>query len=126
MNSKIYLQKVELFTRIHHQQFYTIFICFVAVNTRTYCARSYIIQARETYVSSTELELKRALEDKRHLWSKDMRKYGDMFKRIEKKLDKVHDQNQQIQKKIKKINDKPNQHAENIQLLLYLEEKKRK
>lgn len=48
-----------------------------------------------------------------------------MFKRIEQKLDNVYEQNQKIQKRIKKINEKPNEHANEIRLLLYLEEKKR-
>lgn len=54
-----------------------------------------------------------------------MKKYGDSFKRIEKKLDSAYQQNQTVQKRIKKINEKPTQHETDIQLLLYLEGKKR-
>lgn len=98
---------------------------FFTVNMRTYCARRYVIQVRESHVSPMNLEMARALEDKRHRWSKEMKTYDRGFKRIEKKLDKVHEQNQQLQKKIKKINEKPRDHADEIKLLLYLEEKKR-
>lgn len=51
-----------------------------------------------------------------------MKNYGITFKRIERKLDSAYERNQRIQRK---INENPNQHATDIQLLLYLEEKKR-
>lgn len=54
-----------------------------------------------------------------------MKKYDAPLKRIEKRLDGVFEQNQQMQKRIKRVNHKPNQHASEIQLLLYLEGKKR-
>lgn len=95
------------------------------VNLRTYCARNYIIQGREVHASTFHRDIDRVFEDKAHRWSKDMKKYGVMFNRIEKKLDSAFEQNQQMQKRIKRINHKPNDHEKDIQLLLYLEGKKR-
>lgn len=95
------------------------------VNLRTYCARNYIIQGREVHASNFNRDIERAFIDRDHRWSKEMKKYDVPLKRIEKRLDGVFEQNQQMQKRIKRVNHKPNQHASEIQLLLYLEEKKR-
>lgn len=95
------------------------------VNTEVYCARTFTAHGRDIHATSFQRDIELAYADKEHRWSREMKKYGSIFKRIEKKLDNVYEQNQNIQKRLKKINQKPNEHANEIRLLLYLEEKKR-
>lgn len=102
-----------------------IFCVEFSVNTDVYCARTFTAHGRDIHATSFQRDIERAFADKEHRWSREMKKYGVMFKRIEMKLDNVYEQNQKLQKRIKKINEKPNEHANEIRLLLYLEQKKR-
>lgn len=94
------------------------------VNTEVYCARTYTAHGRDIHASSFQRDIDLSYADKAHRWNRELIKYGIIVKRIETKLDNAYEQNQQVQKRIKKSNENPNQEKE-IQLLLYLEEKKR-
>lgn len=113
------------FCYVHEKKMFSNMDLAFTVNLRTYCARNYIIQGREAHASTFHRDIDRVFEDKAHRWSREMKKYSVMFNRIEKRLDGAFEQNQQMQKRIKRINHKPNDHEKDIQLLLYLEGKKR-
>lgn len=63
--------------------------------------------------------------DREEQWNREMKKYGIMYKRLSTKLNSVSEQNQRVQNGVNRIIEHPNQHTTELQLLLYLEEKKR-